>query len=128
MEKSNIEAKQHNESLKSEVRIKNTQIEDLTTFLTESKTDFENSQKEITLKKEKIKLLEASNAEYKKLKQKWVNKIFSVDPENEDLEVLLQTDIEKLSQKHEEITQAEKLKTNLENSELKSGVYILQKE
>ena len=128
MEKSNIEAKQHNESLKSEVRIKNTQIEDLTTSLTESKTEFENSQKELTLKKEKIKLLEASNAEYKKLKQKWVNKIFSVDPENEDLEILLQTDIEKLSQKHEEITQAEKLKTNLENSELKSGVYILQKE
>ena len=128
MEKSNIEEKQHNESLKSEVRIKNTQIEDLTTSLTESKTEFENSQKELTLEKEKIKLLEASNAEYKKLKQKWVNKIFSVDPENEDLEILLQTDIEKLSQKHEEITQAEKLKTNLENSELKSGVYILQKE
>ena len=55
--------------------------------------------------KNKLEALEELNAKYRKLRQDWAVKVYQSNPNNEDLDILLSLEPEKLFEKYEQILQ-----------------------
>ena len=97
--------------LESQIELLKAELLEYQKFKSEAKTKFENFEKEISLKNDKIQSLEESNAKYQKFKERrLISKIFDADSENEDFGSLLNLDIEKLFEKYELIMLAKNSK------------------
>jgi hypothetical protein len=70
----------------------------------ESKVELEKVENQLETEVALKKSLEESLAKYRKLRQDWVVKVYQSDPSNEDLDILLSLEPEKLFKKYEQIT------------------------